>query len=183
MHTWTDPEINQIQTQNQAKQMIGQMKTRKKCSIKVIPTTTRVWLSLSAHPRVYLHVLYSFLPNKYFTCFTTFCIFVETDFLKSHSGQGLLSGHWSLMLKWLRFSTLTDMAQLQSLASNQNPASNFCKPRPPRSASPGRQLVKLAPKRQGGSHHRKSWGMDIQGNSSCEMYKMQQGAWKIQGKE
>ena len=56
-------------------------------------------------------------------------IFVEIDFLQSYTGQGLLSGHWSLMVKWLGFNTLTAMAQLQPLASNQNPASNFRKPR------------------------------------------------------
>ena len=49
-HTGEDPEINQIQTQNQAKQDDWPKKTLKKCPIKVIQTTTRARLSLWAHP-------------------------------------------------------------------------------------------------------------------------------------
>ena len=90
--------------------------------------TTRDSPSESTHVSIHTYCTL-FLPNKYFTCFTILRIFVEIDLLQSYTGQGLLSGHWSLMVKWLGFNTLTAMAQLQPLASNQNPASNFCKPR------------------------------------------------------
>ena len=36
MHTWEDPEINQIQTQNQRNENDWPKETQKKCSIKVI---------------------------------------------------------------------------------------------------------------------------------------------------
>ena len=69
---WEDPEIYQIWTLNQANQNDWPKKTRKKCPIYVIQTTMRAQLSLLVHQCVYPHVLYSFSPNKHFTCFTTF---------------------------------------------------------------------------------------------------------------
>ena len=50
MHTWEDPEINHIWTQNQAKQDDWPKETRKKCPIKVIPATTRGRLCHSLSP-------------------------------------------------------------------------------------------------------------------------------------
>ena len=43
--TWEKPEIYQIWTVNQANQNDWTKETRKNCSIEVIHTTTRVWLS------------------------------------------------------------------------------------------------------------------------------------------
>ena len=93
-HTGEDPEIYQIRTQNQAKQDDWSKETRKKCPIKVIQTTTRAWLSLWAHPCVYPHMLYSFLPNKHIMYFTTFRLYVEIHFYATN-GPGRC--HWPLV--------------------------------------------------------------------------------------
>ena len=94
MHTWEDPEINQIQTQNQAKQDDWSKETQKKCPIKVIQTTTRARLSLWSRPCVYPHVLYCFPPNKYFTCFTSFRLYVE---IHVYTADGPGPCHWPLV--------------------------------------------------------------------------------------
>ena len=80
-HTGEDPEINQIRTQNQAKQDDWSKETRKKCPIKLIQTATRVQISLSEPARVSIHTYCThFPPNKHFSCFTTFCLYVEIHF-------------------------------------------------------------------------------------------------------
>ena len=126
MHTWKDPEKNQIKTQNQAKQNDWSKRTWKKRPINVTQTTTEgVTLSLSSS--MYLSTRTFFPPKKHFTCFTTFCLYVEILFYTSD-----MSGpcYWSLSLviKWLGFSTVT--AQPQTLATNQNLASSSSRPRP-----------------------------------------------------
>ena len=76
---------------------------RKQCLIKVIQTATltRISLPLSLSLSlwvclcVYLHVLYSvFPPNKYFICFTTFCL-CGSSFLQSWKAKALVTDHWS----------------------------------------------------------------------------------------
>ena len=44
-HTWEDPEIYQVWTENQAKQNYWPKETQKKYPIKVIQTATRARLS------------------------------------------------------------------------------------------------------------------------------------------
>ena len=89
-HTGEDPEINQIWIQNQAKQDDWPKERQKKCPYKwfKLPQGHN---SLWAHPCVPIHI-YSFAPNKYFTCFTTFHFFMEIDFLQSCTGQALVTG-------------------------------------------------------------------------------------------
>ena len=59
LHPQKDPEINQIQIQNHAKQDEWPNETQKKHPIKAIQTPVRAWLSLWAHPCAYPHVLFS----------------------------------------------------------------------------------------------------------------------------
>ena len=47
------------------------------------------------------------------------------------TAQGLVTGHWSLVVWWLGFSHLTATARPQSLIGNPNPASSCCRSRPP----------------------------------------------------
>ena len=73
---------------------------KKQCLIKVqtatltqisLPLSFSLWVSLC----VYLHLLYSFLPpNKYFTCFTTFCL-CGNYFLHSRKAKALVTDHGS----------------------------------------------------------------------------------------
>ena len=65
-------QIYQIQTQNQANQNDLPKETQKKCPIWVTQTTTKARLSLSVHPCVYPHILYSFPPRN--TWFITSCL-------------------------------------------------------------------------------------------------------------
>ena len=92
----------------------------------MIQTTTRAWLSLS--PPMCLSTRTCFPPNKHFTCFTTFCLYVEIHFYRA-DGPGPCC--WPLVY-WLGFSALTAMAQIPSLARNRNPASSCCRLRPPK---------------------------------------------------
>ena len=48
--TWEDPEIYQMWVQSQASQSDWSNETEKKCPIKLMQTTTRVWLILWAGP-------------------------------------------------------------------------------------------------------------------------------------
>ena len=93
-HTWENSEIRQIQILNQAKQDDWPKETQKKCPIKVIQTTLRAQLSLWACTCIYPHVLF-FLPTKHFTCFTTFCLYVQIPFCTGDRSQ---SCHWPLVL-------------------------------------------------------------------------------------
>ena len=84
-HKWENPEINQIQTQKQAKQNDWSKETWKKCPIKVVQTTTRVRLSdslsLSESVHVSIHMNYTlFLLIN--TCFNTFHLW-GSSFLQS----------------------------------------------------------------------------------------------------
>lgn len=91
VHTREDTEIYLIQTQNKANWNDWQNEVTKKCTIKDIQTTTRVWLSLLAC--VYPHTTIS---NQHFTCFTPFHLYVET--LHTAGRPGLVIGHWSLVV-------------------------------------------------------------------------------------
>ena len=93
-HVWEDPEINQIQTQNQAEQGDWPKETWKKCPVKVTESTVSAH-SLWAHLCVYSHALYSFLPNKCFTCFIALCLYVEIHF---YPADGPRPCHWPLPL-------------------------------------------------------------------------------------
>ena len=53
--------------------------------------------------------------------------FISTQLM----GQGLVTGHWSLVVWWLGFGTLTATARPQFLARNWNPVLSCCRPRPP----------------------------------------------------
>ena len=74
-HTWDKPEINQIRTQNQAKQDDWPKETWKKCPNK--------WFKLPqgsdspSESTVCLSTRTLLPPNKHFTCFTTFHLCVE----------------------------------------------------------------------------------------------------------
>ena len=68
---------------------------------KSIQTTTRAWLWVC--PCVYPHILYSFFPNKHFTCFTTFCL------CGNSSLQSFGPCHWPLV-QWLEFSAFTGLS-------------------------------------------------------------------------
>ena len=91
MHTWEDPEINQIQTQNQAKQETGQRKPRKNAPYKwfKLPWGHTVW----ACPRVYPHVPFFLLINTLLVSLLSISLwkFSSTQL----TGQGLVTGHWS----------------------------------------------------------------------------------------
>lgn len=80
--------------------------------IKVVQTTMKVRLSLSL--LMCLSTFIVFPPNKHSACFTTFCLHVGTH-LCTADGQGLVLGHWSLVVHWLGFSALAAAAWLQSL--------------------------------------------------------------------
>ena len=60
-HTWEDPEIKQIRTQNETKQDDWPKETWKKCPIKVIQTTRKPTLSPSLPLCAYSHVLFFLL--------------------------------------------------------------------------------------------------------------------------
>ena len=85
----------QIRTQNHAKQDDWSKETRKKCPVSMIQTATRVQLSLSEPTRVSTHTYCTlFPPNKHFTGFTTFRLYVEIHFFTA-DGPGPC--HWSLV--------------------------------------------------------------------------------------
>ena len=63
-----------------------------------------VTLSESAHVCLFTCTL--FPPNKHFTCFATFLLFVEILFYKA-SGPGPCHRPLALVVSWLGFSTLT----------------------------------------------------------------------------
>ena len=88
-------------------------------------------LSLSEPARVSIHMYCTiFPPNKHFTCFTIFRLYVEIHFFIV-DGPGPC--HWSLVpvVWWLGFRALTATARPHSLVGNRNPASSLCRPRPP----------------------------------------------------
>lgn len=108
-----ESDIDQIRTQNQANQNDWPKETHTKCHIQVIQTTARCD-SLSLSVPMSPHIPFS---NNQFTCFTTFCICGNVFFFFAKSkGQGLVIEHWS---NGWDSSTLTTMAQPQSLARNQ----------------------------------------------------------------
>ena len=99
MHTGEDPEIYQIQTQNQAKQDDWPKETWKKCPIKVIQTTTRARLSLSPPVCLSTHtVLFFLLINTLLASllYISMWKFISTKL----TGQGLVTGRWSLVVWW-----------------------------------------------------------------------------------
>ena len=102
MCTWEDPEIYQIWTLNQENQNNGPKKIWKKCPIRVwaslVARTVKMpamqeesatqWLSLSP-PMCLSTCTGLFFPvNKYFICFTTFCL-VGILFLQSWRARTL----------------------------------------------------------------------------------------------
>ena len=89
------PEIYQIGTQNQAKQNDWPKEIGKKCPYKWFNHHEDVILSLSLPLCLSTWNLLS--PNKHSTCFTAFNL-CGNSFLQSHVGQGLVTGHWSLMV-------------------------------------------------------------------------------------
>ena len=93
--TCEDPEIKQIQTQNQAEQGDWLKETWKKCSIKVIETTMRARLSVSEPTHMLFTCTLLFFPNKRFTYFITFCPYVEIHF---YTADGPRPCHWPLPL-------------------------------------------------------------------------------------
>ena len=82
-------------------------------------------VSLRISPCAYPQMLYSFPLNKYFTCFTTFCL-CGYSFLQNWRARALVTDHWSsgqdlvLSLPWLSLS----------LAGNASHAPSHCRPRP-----------------------------------------------------
>ena len=121
-HKWQNPEINQIQTQKQAKQNDWPKETWKKCPIKVIQTTMRVWLSLWVLQCVSTHTVPFFLLINMFHCFHLW----GNYFLQS----------WRARALSLTTSLVTRIwhshyhGWSQSLVGNQNLASRHCRPRP-----------------------------------------------------
>ena len=91
---WKDPEINQIQTQNQGKQDEWPKETQKKYPIKGIQTLVRAWLSLS--PSMCLSTCALFLLIN--TLLVSLLSISIQKFTFTHlMGQGLVTGHWSLV--------------------------------------------------------------------------------------
>ena len=135
-HTWEDPEIHQIRTLNLANQNDLPKETQEKGPIKVTETkkkkkkvteTTSKALRLPLSSLVSIHTyLYSFPPNKHFTCFTTLRLH-GNSFLQSQ-GARALSLTPGLVAR-TRCSHHLDW--LQSLARNWNPAPSRCRLRPP----------------------------------------------------
>ena len=105
-------------TLNQANQNDWPQETWKKCPIKVNQTTTMAQLSNSESACVSIHTYCTlFPPDKYFTCFTTFCL-SGSYFSAKLKGQGLVTEHWS---------SGQDLCS-QSPAGNQSPASTTAGP-------------------------------------------------------
>ena len=91
---WEDPKINQVWTQNQAKQDDWPKETRKMCPIKV---TQLSWGPVSLNLPVCLSTCTLFSPNKHFTCLTILCLYVEIHFYTA-DGPGPHHWHWSLVV-------------------------------------------------------------------------------------
>ena len=130
-----DPEINQIQTQNQAEQDDRSKKTWKKCPIKMMRTSTR---SNSGSSCVSIHTYCTlFPPNKHSICFTTFRLYVETLFHMQLMGY-LATGPGGLVIRvpCSRCCSLTSIP----LIENQNPASSHCRLRSPEIRTRGVRL-------------------------------------------
>ena len=135
MHKREDPEVNQIQTQNQAEQDDLSKKTWKKCPIKIMRTTRR---SSSESSCVSIHTYCTlFPPNKRSICFTTFRLCVEARFHMQ------LTGYWPLVPGGLVIGdprshcySLTSIP----LTENQNPASSHCRLRSPEIRTSGARL-------------------------------------------
>ena len=95
--TWEEPEIYQTQTVDQANHNDWTKETGKNCSIEVIHTTTRVWLSNSGTHPLSLPMCLStctvlFPPNKhllhYFPSLWKF-------FSSKPEARALVTDHWS----------------------------------------------------------------------------------------
>ena len=114
-HTSEDPEINQTWMQNQAKQDDRPNEAQQKGPIQGIQTTMRAQLFLWAHLGVYPHVLF-FLPIN--TLLLSLLSVSVWKFISIHlMGQGLITGHWSLVPGGL-------VARIQpSVISGQEPKS------------------------------------------------------------
>ena len=125
VHTWEDPEIYQMWIHSQVNKNDWPKETWKKCSIEVIQTTAILKHSLSLS--LPLCFILFFPPNKYFTCFTTFCLCENSSSAKSRS-QGLSSTTGLAVRSWYSHPE----TQPQSLAESQSPASSHCRQRPPK---------------------------------------------------
>ena len=114
-HTREDPEINQIWTQSQAKQGDWPEETQKKCPRINSDSNYHEGATVSLSLHVCLSTRTIFPPNKHFTCFTTFHLFVGIYFYKADGPGPCL---WPLALVvW---------------PGNQNPASSHCRSRLPK---------------------------------------------------
>ena len=127
VRTWKDPEIDQIQTQNQANwndwhSRKSFKETWKQCPIKMIQTTTRVLLSLSLPVCLSAHTGLFFLLTN--TGFTTFHL-CANSFLQSQRARALSSTSGLVARIW--YSHRHDPSL--SLARNQSTASSCCRPR------------------------------------------------------
>ena len=119
--SWDKPNMDSEST----KQDNWPKETQKKCSIKVIQTTARAPLSARVSTHTYCTL---FLPNKHFTCFTTFHLYVEIHF---HTADTRGPCHWILVpggqvarIQHPHYSRMISV----SLAGNRNPASSCCRP-------------------------------------------------------
>ena len=120
-HAREDSEVYQIQTEKQANQT-RRNAPQKWCKLPQGCDSR----TLGAHLCVCPHVLYSFPPNKHFTCFTTACL-CGNSFLQTWRAKA-----WSLttgLVPRIWCSHCHDRPQ--SLAGNQRPALRSCRLRPP----------------------------------------------------
>ena len=126
--TWEDPEIYQIETENQANQDDWPKETWKKCPIKVIQTaTTGKIQGLWVCPYVYPHVLYSFFLLINILLASLLSIFVEILLWKAE-GPELSSLTTSLAASICCFHCCNPA---QSLAGNPSSVSSCCKLKSP----------------------------------------------------
>ena len=83
----------QIQTHLRQSKMIGQRKPGRNAPYKWFKLPTRARLSLWVHPCC-LSTWTLFPPNKHFTCFTMFCLYVEIHF---YTADVTGPRHWPLV--------------------------------------------------------------------------------------
>ena len=93
MHTWEGPESYQTQTQNQANHTDWPRETWKKCPHKS-DSNLHKGTTFSLSPSVCLATRTLFLPNKHFTCFTTFPLHAKIHFYITDMPR---SCHWPLL--------------------------------------------------------------------------------------
>ena len=81
---------------------------QKKCTIKDIQTTMRVWLSLCACLCVYPRIPYSFLINTLPASLLS--IFMWKFISTQLAGQGLVTDHWSLVARTSHYYSPTSIS-------------------------------------------------------------------------